>query len=165
MTPKDLATLAVRLIALYALVPTVFNIEQIVEQAMFTSGLPPLTMILPPAVATLALAIALWFAAPAIGRAMSWSKDPLNGLGLDLLALAQVGFATLGLLLAVLSTAGFVQALTAHLAQPSYGYAPSGVQALFQGELAGTAVQIVLGMAIFLGRRGLARVFAAVRNY
>jgi hypothetical protein len=151
----------VRLIALYSLIPTLFNVEQAIEQTMVPSGLPALA--LPPAFATLALALVLWLAAPAIGRAMSWSQEPLQGLGLDLLAVAQVGFAALGLLLAVLSTAGFVQALTAHLA--TIGYSPPGVPAVFQGELAGTAAQIVLGICVFLGRRGLARVVTAVRNY
>jgi hypothetical protein len=152
--------MGVRLIAVYTLVPAFSFASNLVLQTNV-----PLFPVLVQVLFMLIAGALLWFAAPAIGAGFEGSRESLQGLGLDLRALAQVGFGVVGMVLVVQAGAGLVQAIV-YLA---VGQAPVGLATgpspMYLGELGWGVAQLVLGTSVFLGRRGLARLISAVRNY
>lgn len=161
MSAKDIAVMGVRLIAVYTLVPA-FSFA---SSLMLQTNLPILPVLLQ-ALFMVAAGAVLWLAAPAIALGINKSTEPLQGLGVDLRSLAQVGFGIVGVLLMVQAGSSLVQAVI-HLvgvqaAQMAYD---PGIAAMYRGELGWAAAQLVLGAAVFVGRRGLAQAIAAVRNY
>ncbi|MDA8344180.1 MAG: hypothetical protein M0Z66_01725 [Thermaerobacter sp.] len=161
---RELAVMGVRLIAVYTLIPAFSAASSLLLQTGF-----PAVLVVLQAVFMVVLGVALWLAAPAIGGALSRSQEPLQGLGLDLRYLGQVGFGAVGLVLAVQAVSGFAQSLAALMylqaTEAAQGAINPGLSPMWVGELAGTGIQILLGAAVFLGRRGLARALSAVRNY
>lgn len=164
MSPRDLALMGVRLIAVYTLIPA-FSVA---SSLLLQTGLPAVPLMLQ-AGFMVVIGAALWLAAPAIGGAISSSSEPVQGIGLDLRSLAQLGFGAVGLVLAIQAASGLTQSVGALMTQQA-GLAAQGIpnpgpQTMFIGELAGSVVEILLGAAVFMGRRGLARALSAVRNY
>lgn len=166
MSSAGLGTAIVRLIAVYALVP----FSQVLGNslAVLLDGVPTGALVTASALhaaVLLLLSLLLWLLAPAIGQKLGGSLGPSDRPPLDADAIAGVGFAILGVLLVVLAAGSLVEAWAylafSHTAPgfPPAVLGPSETALIYSG-----IAQLVLGLLVFLGRRGLARLAYAVRH-
>lgn len=167
MSPRAVATMAVRLIAVYALIPFVRSLGSLLTLLPQTSQIPgPSLFIMADAASSgvmLGLIIALWLLSVPLGRAIAPGDEAGATSGLDLRSLSSVGFGIIGIVLVVFALSG--AALGLALATPADISAYTGVAQEGRGYLWSGLVELVLGLLVFVGRSGLGRVLSAARRY
>lgn len=161
MSARQISTLAVRILALY----TVVLAAQAVTDLLLYSLQPTLSslgeFIIRP-LFLLLVAAALWYMAPRIGRALSPEDHPPAAPSqIQARTLAEVGYGMVALALLVPAGGGLVQYAVLASAAP-YPY-PSNLNVI--ALLWNCVAQCVLAMVIFVGRKGLAGLFGAFRNF
>lgn len=158
MSPKDLATMAVRLVALYALARFVFDLS-----TFFSAPETLMPAFALQAFGALVAAAGLWATAVPLGRAICRSDEPRRGFLSDTRHLVQAAFGIAGVLLATMPIPELALTLGNLLTPEPVGTFPQGPSPILIGQLAGTLTQVALGIALFFARRGLARLFGRVR--
>lgn len=155
VTHHDLATVAVRLLAVFVLTMLDGTVASLMTHyllgAMFTHVL-----------FQIGFAAMLWLLAPVIARLLLQAPDRPGRLAPDLSLVTTVGHGVLGLALAMQAVALFVQA------HAMYGAVdPRNIPQVPDARIAFTiaAVQFVGAAALFLGRRGIRSLVDAVRSY
>jgi len=158
MSSRDLATMAVRLIALYALARFVFDLS-----TFFTAPETLMSAFALQALGALVASAGLWIAAVPLGRVLGRSDEPMRGLLSDTGLLVQTAFGVAGVLLAAMPIPELALTLWTLLTPEPVATFPQGPSPALIGQLAGTLTQVALGLALFLARGGLARLFGRIR--
>ena len=155
MTRHDVATAAVRLLAVFVLTMLDGNVAFLMSHyllgALFTHVL-----------FQIGFAALLWLLAPVIARLLLQAPDRQHELAPDLALLSTIGYSILGLALTVQAVALFAQAYAMYVA---IGPRNTAQVADAQIACAIAAAQFVGAATLFLGRRGIRSLVDAVRSY
>ena len=154
MSSREFATMAVRLIALYALARFVFALS-----TFFTASETLVSAFALQTLGALVASVGLWIAAVPLGRMLGRSDEPIRGLLADTGPLVQTAFGVAGVLLAAMPIPELALTLGTLLTPEPIATFPQGPSPVLIGQLAGTLTQVALGLALFLTRGGLARLF------
>lgn len=155
MTRHDLATAAVRLLAVFVLTMLDGTVAALMSHYLLGAMLMHVLF-------QIGFAALLWLLAPVIARHLLQAPDHPEKLAPDLSLLSIVGLGVLGLALAIQAVALFAQAYV------MYGTVdPRNLPQVPDARIAFTiaAVQFVGAAALFLGRRGIRSLVGAVRSY
>lgn len=166
MSPRAVATMAVRLIAVYALIPFAGTVGSVLNTLLLASyDHLPSSMIVANSMRSILLLVAsivLWALARPLGQAITPQEGQMGKGNFDLPSLAAVGFGITGVVLVVLGAANLAMgpALAGTVPVQMAGVAQTGIGFLYSG-----LVEVVLGLLVFVGRSGLGRVLSAARRY
>lgn len=161
MSGHDMAKLACRVLGVYLIVQGVNMLTSLfytmVQAPVPTEGLPPVVVY---GLLYLLTGAFLWVLAGRLGAAMiGKEKQAEEGERLDTEGVQRIVFSALGLYFMANSLSRIVSAITLDYAQT--GYDSSLGWAL---HYAGPVSQLLIGLAVFLGSRGLANFLSAMRN-
>lgn len=155
MTRHDLATAAVRLLAVFALTMLDGSVTSLLSY-------PPLGAMYAHVLFQIGFAALLWLLAPVIARFLVPASAHPDMRAADLSLLISVGYGVLGLALAVQAIALFAQTYAMYGAVTPRTM-PEVPDARIACAIAGT--QFVGAAVLFLGRRGVRSLIGAVRSY
>jgi len=164
MSSERTVVVIVRCIAAYGLIPFSSALAVWLTVALGSPDLPDARLLVADgtgAALRLLLVVGLWLAAPALGRRISPPEGATRAGGGGFAGLAALGFGLVGILLAGPALGDIASSVAQVL---TFSPPPGGAASMnFFGLWTGIA-QLILGVAVFCGRRPFAAAFVALRR-
>jgi len=163
MTKKEIATLSFKVLSLYAFVKAIEQLSTLIYNAYRVSeiGVAFFIVYASPVILLALCGGLLWFIAPLLASSISKSTVPQDNSATSLLSIQDVAFSIVGLYMLADSLPRIVRSTIWHFTS---GSVDMGKSSPLFGDIAGSLLQVVIGVWLLFGSRGLVNFIASMRH-
>jgi hypothetical protein len=163
MTKKEIATLSFRVLSLYAFIKAIEHLSTVIYYA-YQVGETDVPFFMTYAVPVLLLALCgviLWFSSPLLASSISKTAASEDNSAASLLSIQTVAFSIVGLYMIADSLPPLIRSAIWHFTS---GSVVLGRNSPLFGVVAGSLIEIAIGLWLLFGSRGLVNFIAAMRR-
>ena len=166
MTKKEIATLSFKVLSLYAFIKAIDKLSTLInymyKYRLSEVGILNFMIFAAPALLLFLCGGLLWFIAPMLASSISKSKTVSeDNAAASLLSIQAVAFSIVGLYMVANSLPAIVRSTIWHFTTASNSM---GESSPLVGDIMGSLVQIVLGLWLLFGSRGLVNFINSIRR-
>ncbi len=163
MTKKEIAMLSFKVLSLYAFLKAIDKLSTAIYYAYRVDeiGVPFVMVYIAPMLLFVLCGGLLWFLSPLLASSISKSTDHEDNSAASLFDIQSVAFSIVGLYMIADSLPHIVRSTIWHFTSDSLSMGKSSP--LF-GDVAGSLVEIAIGLWLLFGSRGLVNFITAMRR-
>ena len=163
MTKREIATLSFKVLSLYAFMKAIDKLSTLIYYAyrLSVTGIPNFIIYVAPVLLFFLCGGLLWFLSPLLASSISKSTVPEDNAAASLLSIQAVAFSVVGLYMLADSLPAIVRSTIWHFTSASLYM---GKSSPLLGDIMGSLVQIVLGLWLLFGSRGLVKFINSMRH-
>ncbi len=165
MTKREIATLSFKVLSLYAFIKAIDKLSSLInymyKYRLSEVGILNFMIFAAPVLLLLLCGGILWFIAPLLASSISKSTAAEDNSAASLLSIQMVAFSVVGLYMLADSLPAVVRSIIWHFTTASHSM---GERSPLVGDIIGSLVQIVLGLWLLFGSRGLVNFINSMRR-
>lgn len=165
MTKREIATLSFKILSLYAFIKAIDKLSTLInylyKYSLSEVGVLNFMIFASPVLLLLLCGGLLWFLAPWLASSISKSTAPADNAAASLFSIQAVAFSVLGLYLLADSLPALVRSIIWHFTTASRSM---GERSPLIGDILGFLIQIVIGVWLLFGSRGLVNFIRSMRR-